>query len=548
MPTGLSVVVVADGSADLVGLVRSLDQQSVPATDFEVVIVDRGLTAESRARLAYLAARRPNVSLSGPAEDVLDRLAERVLLVGPRSRLFPEAIAYLIERAENTDLDIIAGRSVFPNHPLTSPFLTDLEVDDVSDRVRALQAPVMLVARHWVDGTTGRLADDVTGATVGTLARYPVSEETDLGGPPVPGSPVVTEVVTTWVDRVLEVSCAGTWHAVEPAAGDKMIAILRRLGSQLSFVTDAEDVVGSRTWNAAVRVDPFTAAAGTSLPPGIYEIDLILLMPGGATVPVAVPSGGPSGVIGPELSVLVSTGATSGRLQIDVGPAYFSVLQDVDPDDAEVIESASGSVLTVTLPFPALGDTCLSARLGLGSLRLPATIECHAGKATFRAHVSGLCGDAEITSQFGRSRFQPSGASLLIDGTGAMSVVRTASLETRSPALLQLTSTTGQPRPAPSPPGPTPAAPNPGVDPTQNPAPPADGDPRPEPPLAAVDPGSVHDPEPEPAPAVGSPPRSPSPVARPRRAVPGALEPIARAVSRNPWAQRIYRSLSDRTR
>ena len=245
-------------------------------------------------------------------------------------------------------------------------------------------------------------------------------------------------------------------------------------------------------------------------------------------MPVSVPSGGRSGFVGQHVSVVVDTGAVSGRLQIDVGPAYFPFLHEVDPDDVSVVESSLGSVMTVVLPYAAGADASLPARLSLGSLRVPARVDCRDGRASFTAFVSGLCGDAEISGQFGHSRFQSSGVSLIIDGVGAMTAVRTSALAVVSPSRTQLTSSTGLPRTLPAPASPVSAQ--------QSPQPVAD------PVASCEDPG------------VGVAgfrrPRRPGgwTCSSVRDVRPARLEPLLRAAGRKLRVRKIYESLRRWTR
>ena len=256
MSGGLSVVVVVDGTSELTRLMRSVDEQRLPVDEFEMLILDRGLTERSRTRLTDLAGRRPNLVLLDRSDTLVDRIGELVVLVSPGSRLYPDALEHLLAGARRTGADVLVGRSVFPDLPLTRPFLDDADVDDARDRERALRAPVMIVGREWVDGDTGRLVSELSRASVRTLTRHPISEEQGSGGAPVPGTLVVTDVTTGWFDAVFEVRCSGSWADVAPGQGDQLVAVLRRLGTSLSYIADSDSTMRSDGWSVTVRVDP----------------------------------------------------------------------------------------------------------------------------------------------------------------------------------------------------------------------------------------------------------------------------------------------------
>src|SRR3954469_2275774 len=113
------LVATSDPGSALPGLVRSIDAQSLPATEFELVVVDAS-TDGSTARLQQLAGRRPNVAVltadaGAPEADRLGAALERaageyVLVVGRQQRLAPRALELLLDRARSTGSDLVLGR------------------------------------------------------------------------------------------------------------------------------------------------------------------------------------------------------------------------------------------------------------------------------------------------------------------------------------------------------------------------------------------------------------------------------------------------------
>lgn len=497
----ISVITAADGKTSPMRLITSLDTQTLSTDDFELILVDRGLGDAERESLRRTASRRPNIRIVEEAEDWSTETGEYVLGVQPDQKLFPEALSRLAGFAAEHSLDVVAGRPVQPRQALSAPFLTDQPRLDGDQGNAALTSTVVLARRERVApcAATGtevaavRIRAD--GAQLGVLASYPASDDPALSLSGGEGTVRCDGPSLEWDGGELAVSLGGT--VAMAGAPDTVTVVARQIGTHLSYVLPAgqasiepsNGVAGAGSWRAVARLDPITAAAGQPLPPGTWELDVVLSGTGVASRPSTVPAA--PGATALVHNIVLAVGASkSGALQIDVGPTRLPVMAALDPSDAAVIESARGSELRIRLPAMHVHDSdVLSGQLGLGPLLIPARIEVIDGGAWFAAFVSGLAGETVLSAKFGRSAVQPLGVSLSIAQSGEMTIIRT---------------------PAPAPPSP-------------------------EPPEAAK-PAS---------PAKRKKKRkAKGPVAKLRRAVPKRLEPTIRKVAKQPVAKKIYRRLT----
>src|SRR3954471_11692679 len=161
MAAAVSVLVATHnpGSA-LADLVRSVDAQSLPMAEFELVVVDSSDDG-STARLEQLAGRRPNVVLlTADAEasqadrlgSALERAAgEYVLVVDQHHRLAPRALELLLAQGRSTGADLVLGRTVTGSTSACTVLPDDVDRVDVPEvdltRCSALVRRSLLAAR-----------------------------------------------------------------------------------------------------------------------------------------------------------------------------------------------------------------------------------------------------------------------------------------------------------------------------------------------------------------------------------------------------------------
>jgi glycosyltransferase involved in cell wall biosynthesis len=121
--TKVSVVVPTyNTGARLAGLIASLDAQSLPAADYELLLVDDGSTDDTFDRLQSLAAERDNVWVAridntgwpGRARNIGTAQAsgEYVLYLDHDDRLFPEALQRMYDYASANAADVLLAKEV----------------------------------------------------------------------------------------------------------------------------------------------------------------------------------------------------------------------------------------------------------------------------------------------------------------------------------------------------------------------------------------------------------------------------------------------------
>ena len=514
----LSVVIDADPVNSAVGLVSGLDQQSLSARRFDVIVVDRGLDENQREALRRVAHRRPNVrTLEGPDQLEAAITGEFVYPLTSGQRLFPEALERLLDFAREHELDLVAGRIVRRGR-LPGPDLLADETDLTgAASARVPESTAVLAARSRVRIVDGHLVIDSEQAKVGVLSGYPSVAQL---APAEPDDDLPTVTISSskagWDSSELVISLSGTVDgALESRLGGELrpVVTARRLGTDLTFLVPVEGSVSSAElgdgaeggdgggkeapagWQATVRLAPLTGATGAPLPAGQWELDVAVCGRDGCTTQAVVPGTPATSALLNGLNVVIA-GNRSGPLRIDVGPTSYKLIARVNAAEATVTESAQGSVLRLRLPhLHCATSASIAGFIGLDRLRLPATLEIQDGTAVLTAFVSGLAGTTPISSEFGRSGMQPTGLSLEISGVGEMRAIPT-------------------------------------------PTPPAKDS------VGAAKTVSAAPSSRKGKPAKRKQRRATGPLARLRRAVPAPLEPSIRRISRNPLAQRVYRKLT----
>ena len=165
MVVAVSLVVVGrDFRPALDVLVESVDQQSLPTSDFEVVMVDQGSTDGTLDRLRQLVTRRPNIRLiqadaNGQADWLQVCSGDYVLPISADRVLFPEALERLHAFAAEHDLDVVSARGVHPGVAVADVLLGDSSTLDPPARAAALHGPAVLLRRSVAESSAGYPAD-----------------------------------------------------------------------------------------------------------------------------------------------------------------------------------------------------------------------------------------------------------------------------------------------------------------------------------------------------------------------------------------------------
>ena len=424
------VATVNPGSA-LPALVRSIDAQTLPAAEFELVVVDASSDG-SADRLQQLAGRRPNVTVLTADADASepDRLGlalerstgEFVVVVGQQQRLAPRTLELLLERARGTGADLVLGRAVTGAASGCAALPDDADRLDPSGLV--LSDCIAIVRRSLPAGRPDpgaalldlpALAGDA--GTVSALVRYACALQEE--GPAAPGGQVSLEPPTyRWGDGMLhlevQVRLSGT---AAPDPRTWLVATNGMAEVALPAAT-AVDEADPATLTASAALDPRTAEGGRQLDEGPWDLLLRLAWPGReVTVPLP-PGPARSAVLAGRPYVVRRTGH---GLQLDVGATRSSVIGPLPTTRTTVAETVHGTLAVLDYPVVHVdGDAVLDARLLLDRFALPGRLVCRDGSARLEVYVGSLAGTSTVAVVAGGGKPVPTGLRLRVDGTGRM--------------------------------------------------------------------------------------------------------------------------------
>ena len=517
MAYAVTVVVEAGVQSLLKPLIGSLDVQSLPASEFELVVVDRGLSEDARSWLYKLASRRTNIR-------VVDRLPEDLaawaVVATDVQRFFGDGLRQLLAFADARQVQVVLARRTHVDSPVGPGLLEDRVLKSPPSPDLVNSAVVMTDSRRLTEEPTG-LAVRTAGAATGVFASYPVAEAVP-GDVSSAAALEVTDAFAEWDGSVLLLTASGTVTGLEGSA--RPVVLLRSLRSGVTYLADTDGSVGAeevggpavadgdansagarraRRWALTARVRP-RDPLGAPLLSGQWLPEISISEEHQVLLPVALPVlRAPGAIVG---GAVVSTGTDGrGRFVLDVGATSTPLVSAFSSEDARVHETAQGSVLTLTLPGVHVdGDqTVPDCSIGLDQLTLPARLQVLGDRAEIVAFLSGIAGTYALKVRLGR-KAAATGLTVVVDGRGMMTVVAT---------------------PPPTPPAPT--------------------TPKKSPPRAAGN--ETSRPSKGRARRQGKNPPS-GPVARLRRALPGWLQPTARRISHHPTARRWYRKLTGLSR
>ena len=145
MPPKVSIVVPTYAPGDRIdGLVRSLDAQTMPTSDFEVIFVDDGSPDDTWTRLQSIAATRNNVRLeripnsgwpSRPRNVGLELArGEYVLFMDHDDELYPRALAAGYAMAARTQADVLNGKETRTDQSAWALDVYTANIDNAIDR------------------------------------------------------------------------------------------------------------------------------------------------------------------------------------------------------------------------------------------------------------------------------------------------------------------------------------------------------------------------------------------------------------------------------
>ena len=485
MPVLTSVVLQSDHDGEgLTGLVHSLDAQTAPLDEFEVLVPIDGVSPQTRARLEELAVRRPNVSVvPGTAADAAAAGQGTWLLVIPAALpragalLQAEALERLTRFAQEHDCDAVVARLDVEGGSL----VLDLATGDVP-RVHGISATAVtpglallrrdLAVDEGVPMTPAELAAVLASTEkVGVAGAYesltiPAARSAAHG-------PTVHSASAHWVDGVVAIEVAGTTDASGP-----VLLSARHRRTRLEYWLDGEGKAADGEFRATARLDVRTAALGEPLPAGRWTVSVGVHGGEGWSARTPVPATGLPAALVDEVVVAVDPKATD--LVLDVGATSVPAIPTIPPEAVTITESVRGTLLEAVLPaVHAAGSARIAGSIQLGGFVLPGYLVGRDGAAVLECYLSGLSGTMTISTRFGRV-LAPCGLDVTIDAVGGMSVSATP------PKVTKAVTAAG----------------------------------------GAAEPGEI------------------GTLQRIRRAVPAPLEPAVRKARANPTAKRLYRRLS----
>lgn len=417
MATRVSVL-VSPSAAGSNGLLISLDRQTLPASEFEVLVADDGSAPAVTARWDDLVAHRTNVRrvpvpAGTAAEGVVAALLEQadgeyVLAVPAGRRLTATALATLAGHADATTADVcdgLTGKAGQRPDRLPGP----------GGRLhrRTTLDPAALVADLRPAGSAPVASSTaVTDVLCFIDGRSPAARTV----PPDTSAGTVTASTVTWHDGVLEIvaDVAGS------ADGVRASIYSHPTGVEWP-IPDVHVESGPEGARLTIRIDPADVPGTGRLPSGVWWPS-VRIGEGAARLIEATPAVAHGATFGTRTVVSF---ADARRLGIDVGAGVRQPIRRLVPRATTVVEDSRGSLLTSQLTNVDLAPGGrIDGQLRLGQMPVVAWIAHRDGAPVLHAWVSGLAGDAVLHTRFSDAAFAPTGSRLVIDGVGAMTVAR----------------------------------------------------------------------------------------------------------------------------
>jgi len=435
-------VLVPPAAAGSRGLLSSLDRQSLPVDDFEVLVGDDERDPVLTAKLEDLVAHRTNLTrvpvptATDLAATLLDRASgEYVLALPPDRALTPKALAKLCDRADATGAQIclgLTGRA--GSRPTTLP----ASPEQLAAPAAGLRRRASADAEQIGADLAGADASAEGAAAVASTLCFVDGPAPERDTPVEPDSAIHARATrVAWSDGVLEVDITLT----EPS--DDVRASIYSDLTGVEWPLPEVQVDGS---SFTLRIDPASVPGPGALPEGTWWPSLRI--GGSAAVLVRTRSVKAHGATVRERTVV--SFARDKRLGIDVGGHTQQPVRHLDPEATTVVEDSRGSLLTSRLTNLDLAPGArLTGQLRLGTMPVVAWVEHQGGtEPVLQAWVSGLAGESPLLTRFGPASFARTGTRLVIDGVGTMTV-----LSNPRPAKTPAPARTPATRPAASPAG-----------------------------------------------------------------------------------------------
>ncbi|RYP88038.1 hypothetical protein EKO23_04100 [Nocardioides guangzhouensis] len=398
----------------------SLDRQSLPPRDVEVLLLDSGDDPDLTRRLVDAVHHRTNVRLTqaGPAGDTpsaqhLAKLtsADYVLELPAGSRVTRSGLDCLVRAADRSNADACTGQVGRPSRGLAL----------VPDGAPATWG--RLLRRSTLEGGDPVEVEETVPDVV--LFDGPNGSSAVPGDEPdVDTAPRATDV--RWTGGVLHLALE-----LPPSTGADARVTVSLFSPVVGIdwpvderAVEAGPTSGTDVRSLLVAVDPATLAAGQPLPTGTWWPVVRVHHEGRPASVSLVRVGRRRAAGGTHHGIPVVTFAERGRLGLDVGASDHPLVPRIRAGQCRVEESARGSLMTCHVPELDLEPGArLRGHVRLGRFEALADLEGAAGGgADLTAWVSGLPGSSRLFTKFSSSGYSPTGARLVIDGTGGMRV------------------------------------------------------------------------------------------------------------------------------
>jgi hypothetical protein len=452
-------------------------------------------------RLDDLARRRPNVTVvaGGPKDAVAAATGELVLVLGPQvsvsgARLLPTALADLAHFAQAHDCEVVLGRvDLAAGTQVDDLLIADApRVSEVPDSV--LASAVALYRRDFLTenglaGAAAALTKSQKVGIAGANAALVIPATGDTGG-----ALQLASTTAAWTGPELSITVQGSTGA--EAAGQAVLLSIRHLGRDLEYWLPTDGTVADDgSFTGSTRLDPRTAARGDALATGLWVVQAGTH---GTTARPAPRRPVPATSVARAIidGMLVVPDSRASSLTLDIGAERNSVVPPLSPADVTIGETHRGTLLEATLPgVHSTGESRTKGSVLLGKFRLPAYLVAADGGVRLECYLSGIPGSSVVSTVFGRTN-APTDLALTISPVGAMSV-RPAPREDAAPKVPARKAAAKK--------------------------------------VAAKKVSQ---------PAAARPAAPKTTIARLRRKVPAALEPLVVRVRQNPAARRVYRKLA----
>ena len=384
-------------------LVASLDDQSLPTSEFSVVFIDQGHDERTASRLRRLAERRPNVRVARGDDEARTLLGEgAVALLRTSDVLVPDALARTVAFL---DADVVVGSRL-------DEALTVADAPFAAHRIAYLQG-------QGLDPLGDKLQRTVAALTP-TVA---VLDEPVLRGPGGWNrSGALWTDALGWSGDVLTLSVDGL-SGVDLPPQARVSLVARHAG-------DSRQVrLPSTTTGTALSSSfaPDVEATRLGLNEGRWHLRVEITAHGRQRSLPLRTRDARSAVV---RETVVSVVDHRDGLVVWVGEARPSVLR-FDAPAARCHERASGTLLTLPLVDLHVDSPSAGGDLLIGPIVVPARIVLTPeGSPALQSFVSGMPGRYPLSTRFGATAV-PLGHDLVVDGVGAMTLSPTP--ETPSP-------------------------------------------------------------------------------------------------------------------